>query len=726
MPQVPYQKFPTVDPSSPGEGLSVNAPPAAFGENVARAVEGLGSTVGQVGNELFQRATALQELQNETDARNATTQYMLQQGEHHAQITALTGKAAVDGLDPYIKSSADLREQIAGTLSSPMARKMFEAESQNFMARNIFSAATHAATENKRWQVQTGHDAVAAAMASIHSDPMDDKLFEQGVAQLKAGIQHEVDIGMLDPGESANWEQTKRISAMWKARIDGLARTDPSAALKMQQSAVNGHNLVGDDVEKSYDFVRTHMFNTGSRNISQDILTGKDIGLGAGPVSMDRAKAAIAHIESGSSYTAVTDSKTKLGRALGKYQVMEGELPAQLKEAGLGPMTPEQFLANPQAQEKVFEAVFGRYMKESGSFNDAASRWFTGRPLAQALKDGAHDRFIGVSTYIQRANAALGKSATLDDKLALGRQRADEQMPEDTLYPRAVEERIAGDQRRIQYQQAQQSRQAHETVWNAVLGGLPGQQGKAPTTVEEVMAIPEVQTAMEGMDSKDKLGLPKLVEQAIINRDKPAQDESWSRLQGIRASDPERYISLSPMEQNLSNNQRIQMLQAQKQIRSKPMEMDPNLRSALGVIKPQLDAIGLARPAKGEDTEQWDQFIGVFQDALASEIRAKGDRPLGYEDVKKVAARVLQQTGTTHTWPWAWGDPTRFFSDKVEDEQMMAKRQQMISENPKEPAPTDPEVRREVLRDRYNALFKKEKSKAQSESGPKKELENFE
>jgi hypothetical protein len=45
-------------------------------------------------------------------------------------------------------------------------------------------------------------------------------------------------------------------------------------------------------------------------------------------------------------------------------------------------LTPQQFLSNPQAQDKVFDHVFGGYLKQ-GSPSDAASRWFTGRPLSQ-------------------------------------------------------------------------------------------------------------------------------------------------------------------------------------------------------------------------------------------------------------------------------------------------------------------------------------------------------
>jgi hypothetical protein len=46
-------------------------------------------------------------------------------------------------------------------------------------------------------------------------------------------------------------------------------------------------------------------------------------------------------------------------------------------------MTPQQFLADKAAQDAVFNDRFGGYLA-NGSLQDAASQWFTGKPVAQA------------------------------------------------------------------------------------------------------------------------------------------------------------------------------------------------------------------------------------------------------------------------------------------------------------------------------------------------------
>lgn len=72
----------------------------------------------------------------------------------------------------------------------------------------------------------------------------------------------------------------------------------------------------------------------------------------------DVDRSAITGIESGGRYDAI-GPRTKSGdRAYGKYQVMGSNLP-QWTQAALGKvLTPDQFLADPNAQEAVFSHRF--------------------------------------------------------------------------------------------------------------------------------------------------------------------------------------------------------------------------------------------------------------------------------------------------------------------------------------------------------------------------------
>lgn len=96
-------------------------------------------------------------------------------------------------------------------------------------------------------------------------------------------------------------------------------------------------------------------------------------------------------------------------RAYGKYQVMGKNIPEWTKEALGVSMTPDQFIRDRAAQEKVFEHKFGQLRKKYGNDQDAASAWFTGRPLSKGGA-GASDGYINGAEYVRRFNKGMGGS----------------------------------------------------------------------------------------------------------------------------------------------------------------------------------------------------------------------------------------------------------------------------------------------------------------------------
>lgn len=93
---------------------------------------------------------------------------------------------------------------------------------------------------------------------------------------------------------------------------------------------------------------------------------------------------AIANIESRGSggYSALGPLTKKGDRAYGRYQVMGDNLPSWTKEALGRQLSPDEFLADSQAQDKVFDHFFGKSVEKYGNPLDAASVWFTGRPVS--------------------------------------------------------------------------------------------------------------------------------------------------------------------------------------------------------------------------------------------------------------------------------------------------------------------------------------------------------
>lgn len=121
---------------------------------------------------------------------------------------------------------------------------------------------------------------------------------------------------------------------------------------------------------------------------------------------------AIASIESAGSgdYSAV-GPETGKGKAYGRYQVMSYNIGPWTEKYVGKRMTPQEFLASPEAQDKVFNGEFGSYVQKYGNPQDAASAWFTGKPLAQGANRSDVNGMTG-SRYVDKFTNALGPQAS--------------------------------------------------------------------------------------------------------------------------------------------------------------------------------------------------------------------------------------------------------------------------------------------------------------------------
>ncbi|WP_216330662.1 hypothetical protein [Rhizobium sp. X9] len=131
---------------------------------------------------------------------------------------------------------------------------------------------------------------------------------------------------------------------------------------------------------------------------------------------MQNYRDAIASIESKGSgdYSAVGPTHPKMGRALGRYQIMEANI-GPWSQAALGrAVTPEEFMANPQLQDAVFDHQFGQYVQKYGP-EGAAQAWLGGP--GGVGKTGRRDSLgTSIGEYGKRFMAAGGGAqvASLD------------------------------------------------------------------------------------------------------------------------------------------------------------------------------------------------------------------------------------------------------------------------------------------------------------------------
>jgi hypothetical protein len=130
---------------------------------------------------------------------------------------------------------------------------------------------------------------------------------------------------------------------------------------------------------------------------------------------------AISGIESSGRYNLVGPDNGKGNKPYGKYQVMDFNVGPWTKEALGREMTPQDFLNDRDAQDAVFRHQFGKNVDKYGTPQEAASVWFSGRPMAQA--GNARD-VLGttVPAYVAKFNRGLGAEGVNAIEAAMGQQ----------------------------------------------------------------------------------------------------------------------------------------------------------------------------------------------------------------------------------------------------------------------------------------------------------------
>jgi len=134
--------------------------------------------------------------------------------------------------------------------------------------------------------------------------------------------------------------------------------------------------------------------------------TGYDDGGTADDDVLTKYGPVIGEIESSNNYGALGPATKTGDRGYGKYQVMGSNIPSWTQEALGKPMSTEDFLASPEAQDQVFTHHFSKALDRYGTPEDAASVWFSGKPRAQA--GNASDQLgTTVPSYVKKFNAGL-------------------------------------------------------------------------------------------------------------------------------------------------------------------------------------------------------------------------------------------------------------------------------------------------------------------------------
>ncbi len=268
MPQVP-SPVPTVNVAdTPLPRVSVNTPEAAFGGATAAAVANLGKVIEGAGNELFNRAIALKQVDNEAEAKEADTKYMIESGKLHAEYNSLQGDQAVKAYPKYQEDLEKTRTEIRNSLSNPASQRLYDSSSKSTMGRNIFNGAGFAATQQKQYVAGASTARVQTLMDQVIQTP-DERTFRSSLSSVETEIRgSQAQIAGWSP-EKTEEEVARAKSQLITNRTQGLARTDPWGAKDFLER--NRGQLTALDVNKADNYVQVATHGAGAKLISAEV-----------------------------------------------------------------------------------------------------------------------------------------------------------------------------------------------------------------------------------------------------------------------------------------------------------------------------------------------------------------------------------------------------------------------------------------------------------------------
>jgi hypothetical protein len=265
MPQVPYQPFPTEQPTSRGAGpIGISTPGEAFGTGIGQAIKGLGGQLEHAGNELFARAQAFQALQNDTDARNAAVDVETNIGMEEANFRLLKGQDAYKAYPDYVEKIKQIRKDALDSASNPMMRKMLDDQIARRVSYSIVNGGAHAGQEAKTANVKAIESQIDSDTAFVHANPRDDNIYHETVGKV-VGMSHRA--GEMEGADPATIDNVARhrVSALAKGRIVEASRTDSEYGRKLLEE------LHGDLSDKDYSFAEDRVIRAENLNGSKVI-----------------------------------------------------------------------------------------------------------------------------------------------------------------------------------------------------------------------------------------------------------------------------------------------------------------------------------------------------------------------------------------------------------------------------------------------------------------------
>ena len=263
MAEVPYSPIPNAtEHFEAAPEPHIATPGAAFGETIGRAISGMGDKTEQVGNELFTRAIAMQDLHNQAMSDQSVTEYMQKLAQLHANFTSQNGQnAGPAALAKYGQDIAGLRTQVRQNLDNPMAQRYYDRETLSTMGRTFFNAAQHSGEQMQQFALGSLASKNEATRNMVISNPSDanvaaaerdDATYAKTMGQIKGQNTDTVGVNTAKLQSATHYTQVQSLITAGKV---------PEAKALIEKYRGSG-GLVGLDLENADKLYTSKMLTT--------------------------------------------------------------------------------------------------------------------------------------------------------------------------------------------------------------------------------------------------------------------------------------------------------------------------------------------------------------------------------------------------------------------------------------------------------------------------------
>ena len=430
MATVPYDPIPKATPEvAPTRPLRIDANANMFGANIGAALDSAGHDVAGVGAQLYQTAMNFRKLDIENNINKELTAADQESGDLINKFHLLEGKDPQEQLDGFKTTLESVRKSHRDNLGTDYEKQQYDRATMRDFGHSVINAGLYAAQQRRGSDRDERSAKTKMATDKLGDSPNDPAIVQQKFKDIEDSVTLQMQGTGMAPDKLIE-HQRDVLTAAVQRTAESLKNPDQAEAfVKLAKGKIwdVGYNTIMKGV---LDRGVESRAETESNKISNP----------AGPL-LERARATTKKQESGN-YTNVTttiNQKTGLPQsALGAYGIMESNLKDWgMQTFGRSDITRQEFLANPQLQDMMYDKIMGGYIKKYG-VEGAGRAWIGGegavtgdQNIADALgtKRGVYGRTFaaGVGAYDPNAMTEYGRLQMHD----AARIRAQQLYPDD-------------------------------------------------------------------------------------------------------------------------------------------------------------------------------------------------------------------------------------------------------------------------------------------------------